>query len=502
MQSRDGGAFGSEGFAVVVAVLEPSAVLGSQLPRICVVPEGDQHPQWSEVREFVAATGMALDPWQLEVLRVSLLRRAGRWAAFAVAVCAPRQNGKNGILEMRELVGTLLLGERLVIHSAHLADTSKEGFRRLDDLIDENEWLSAQVKHIWRTNGHESIEFTNGARIRFRTRTRGGGRGFSGSPVIFDEPMFLPEVSMGSILPVISAQPDPQVWYTGSAVDQTLHEDGVVFARVRERALGGADTSLAYFEWSLDAPAPDQVEEEDASDPEVWAATNPALGIRITPEYVEAERRELDARTFAVERLGVGDWPATDGSAATVINLQQWAALTDHESAISGPVAFAYDVSPDRSSTSICAAGRRTDGLVHVEVVESRPGTAWLPARMAELCAAHESVGVLCDAAGPAGSLIAALEKLGVAVAAVSAQDHARACGMLFDAVGDAGLRHLGTDELRVAIRGAARRPLGDAWAWSRKNSSIDISPLVACTLALWGAATVEPAPPVSWRAF
>jgi hypothetical protein len=57
--------------------------------------------------------------------------------------------------------------------------------------------------------------------------------------VIFDEAMFLPEVSMGSILPVISAQPDPQVWYMGSAVDQTIHEDGVSFARVRGACVGG-----------------------------------------------------------------------------------------------------------------------------------------------------------------------------------------------------------------------------------------------------------------------
>jgi hypothetical protein len=28
---------------------------------------------------------------------------------------------------------------------------------------------------------------------------------------------------------------------------------------------------------------------------------------------------------------------------------------------------------------------------------------------------------------------------------------------------------------------------LGDAWAWSRKSSAVDISPLVACTLALFG---------------
>jgi hypothetical protein len=191
------------------------------------------------VEEFVRRLGVDLDEWQWDVLRVSLRRDADRWAAFAVAVCMPRQNGKNGILEIRELIGACILGERLLIHSAHLADTSKEGFRRLDELIDSNAWLSSQVKHIWRTNGHEAIEFVDGCRIRFRTRTRGGGRGFSGSPVIFDEAMFLPEVSMGSILPVISAQPDPQIWYMGSAVDQTIHEDGVSFARVRDRALRG-----------------------------------------------------------------------------------------------------------------------------------------------------------------------------------------------------------------------------------------------------------------------
>ena len=42
--------------------------------------------------------------------RASLLRRVGRWAAFTVGVCAPRQNGKNAILEVRELIGPLILG--------------------------------------------------------------------------------------------------------------------------------------------------------------------------------------------------------------------------------------------------------------------------------------------------------------------------------------------------------------------------------------------------------
>ena len=58
-------------------------------------------------------------------------------------------------------------------------------------------------------------------------------------------------------------------------------------------------------------------------------------------------------------------------------------------------------------------------------------------------------------------------------------------CGQLVDLVAQGDLAHLGSDDLRDAIRGARSRPLGDAWAWSRKNSSVDISPLVAATLAL-----------------
>lgn len=474
----------------------PPDVFGAQNARIVVVPEGVEHPQWQEVVEFVAALGVELDPWQWVVLRAALLRSGDFWAAFAVAVCAPRQNGKNGILEIRELIGPLVLGEKLLIHTAHQADTSKEGFRRLDDLIDSNDWLSAQVRHIWRTNGHESIEFMDGRRIRFRTRTRGGGRGFSGSPVFFDEAMFLPEVSMASILPVISAQPDPQIWYMGSAVDQASMDDGVVFARVRERALSGDHKRLAYFEWSLDAETPDQVEPAQSIDPIVWAATNPALGRRISLDYLQAEHREMDARTFAVERLGVGDWPPIDGTANQVIPLEHWDALADDPSAdgarMLDPSCLAFDVTPNRAHAAIVAAGRREDGFVQVEVVDHHPGTAWLPARLAELAERHEPVAIMADPKSPAGSLIHDCEELGLKIEPVTTEDYAKAFGHFLDLVSDRGLRHLGAQILRSAVKGATKRPIGDgAFGWGRRNSTVDITPLVGGTLAAWGWSTL-----------
>jgi hypothetical protein len=81
-------------------------------------------------------------------------------------------------------------------------------------------------------------------------------------------------------------------------------------------------------------------------------------------------------------------------------------------------------------------------------------------------------------------------------VTEVTANEHAQACGMIYDAVEQATLRHLGTPELDAAVKGAVKRSLGDAWAWSRKASDVDISPLVAVTLAHWGSVTRTPAEP------
>jgi hypothetical protein len=468
--------------------------MGGVPPRVEVVPDGTEHPLWDEIVDFVADLGVTLDDWQWRVLHGALLRKGGVWAAFAVAACVPRQNGKNGILEIRELLGARVLGEKLQIHSAHLADTSKEGFRRLDDLLDANEWLSKDVKHIWRTNGHEAIEFKDGHRIRFRTRTKGGGRGFSGTPVYFDEAMFLSEISMGSILPVISAQPDPQVWYMGSAVDQMIHEDGIAFSRVRDRALKGEDPRLAYFEWSVDAIKPEDLEPSQTADRGLWAQANPALGIRIMPDYVQAEHGELDPRTFAVERLGVGDWP-DPFKTRSVIDLQIWDELTDPASEIEGTPILTFDVSPDRRTASVAAGGRRADGLLHVEITRSDRGTGWVVPYLVEVAERQKVTTIVCDGVGPAAALIPELEEQ-FQVETMAAQDYARACGSFFDLVEEHGIRHLGTTEIRSAIKGAATRPLGDAWAWSRKNSGADITPLVAVTLAAWAAATLAIAEP------
>ena len=89
----------------------------------------------------------------------------------------------------------------------------------------------------------------------------------------------------------------------------------------------------------------------------------------------------------------------------------------------------------------------------------------------------------------PAAAMIPQLEQAGVQVLEVSPEQHARSCGRFYDLVVNDEFAHLGSGELEMAVRSAARKDMGDAWVWSRRRSTIDIAPLVAVTLAV-GAIT------------
>jgi hypothetical protein len=462
-------------------------LVGAQRPRHVHVPAAVSSAG-EEAVELARMAGLVLDPWQEFVLAASLSERAdGKWSAFEVGLVVSRQNGKGSILEARELAGLFLLGERLLIHSAHQFDTSLEAFSRLESLIADNDEFSSRVKKITRSHGEEGITLTNGQRVRFRTRTKGGGRGFSCDCLILDEAMILPTSSHGALLPTLSARPNPQVWYTGSAVDQNVHEHGEVLTSIRERGLKQDDPALAYFEWSADTDI-DHVHEV-AVDEQAWADANPGLGIRITSEHVAREQRSMDPRTFAVERLGVGDWPSLDGVDDSAISQAMWKACEDTESVVVNPVRFAFDVTPDRQTASIVAAGFRDDGLPHVEVVDHRAGTRWIPERLEQLQRDHDSGPIILDQRSPAAALMPALVERGLRFEVIGGGEYAQACGLFFDDVAEKRLMHLGTSELAAAVLGAKKRPLGDAWAWSRKTSTVDISPLVAATLARFAAA-------------
>lgn len=74
----------------------------------------------------------------------------------------------------------------------------------------------------------------------------------------------------------------------------------------------------------------------------------------------------------------------------------------------------------------------------------------------------------------------------------MTAREMGRACGGFLDDVTSGRLSHAGQQLLDAAVTGARRRPIGNAgsWAWDRRDGSVFVAPLVAVTLARFGAAS------------
>lgn len=473
-----------------------SVLLGVQEPRLSSYPPAAGDSAGDDAIRLAASAGLYLDEWQQLVLRQSLgERRDGKWMTPDVALVVSRQNGKNAVLEARELAGLFLFGEELIIHTAHEMKAAAVTFRRIVGMIQSTPSLKKRVKNVAYSKGDEGIELYNGNRLRFMARTGGSGRSFSADLLILDEAYNLPDHVMNALTPTLAARPNPQVWYTSSAVNQVEHPHGLTLARVRRRALAGGDPQLAYLEWSGDESAYAQDPKAYAQDRRAWAVANPGLGIRIPEEFLANQLRRMGPTGFATEHLSVGDWPdEPNDEKQYVVDPARWSELVDRLSSPEDPVSFGISAAQDRSSAAICVAGRRSDGLTHVEVVDQRKGVAWVVDRMIQLDIRQNPCATVIDPRGPAGSLITPLEQAGVKVTKVGAQDYAQACGRLFVAATErsveqptGGLRHQDDVRLNLALENAQTRPLGESWAWDSKAGTADISPLVAVTLAMRG---------------
>lgn len=494
--------------------------IGVQEPRIFCEPEGIVGSYGQSAIDMAENVGLYLDPWQKMSMHNILAIKDDmyynkytkqdefKWAARTCGLVVSRQNGKGSILEARALAGLFIVGDRLIIHSAHEHDTAQEAHVRLMALIDEDPELRKQVLRAPTGHGEQGIELRNGQRMRFRTRTSGGGRGFTADCVILDEAMILENSFVGALMPTLSARPNPQLIYTGSAGNRK----SVAFGKIRRNAIAKSPTTF-FAEWSIDACnafcGPNCQEHDQPDDIESWLKANPSYGIRdLGYDDIVSEMENMDPEEFARERLGVGTWPV-DANGWLIIPKPNWQMRQDLNSELIGEFAISVDVASDQSISTITAAGVNQLGDVHIEVTaneiayDHRPGVQWVVPRIKEIWRnVHPRPAfVVIDKQSNAGQFIEDLEadrELNIKIVSPNTREHAQACATFHNGVvprtGEvAYITHTedadekGHNILSNGVAGLDTRTLTDGYAWNKKDAGAIITPVVSATNAVWG---------------
>jgi hypothetical protein len=421
-------------------------------------------------------------PWQRQVLDTALEIDpvTNKLAYREVRLTVPRQQGKSTLLLVLKTHRCVAMGANQRIVAT--AQTAKDARSRWeDDYVPRLERSRlAPLISVRRANGSEAIKWQNGSLWSLMATTEKSGHGATIDLAVLDEAFAQVDNRIEqAVKPAMMTRPEPQYWVVSTAgTSESLYlnqkiEDG------RQRAEAGiTEGGVCYFEWS--AP-----EDLDPTDPETWKLCMPALGHTVPIEAIAADFSSMplaEARRAYLNQTrnvkGSDPWQ--------VISEAQWEACCDARSMPSSPLAFAIDVAPDRSTASVGAAGWREDGTIHVEIGETGPGVGWVLDWVVARHRRWSDVPVTIDSGSAAGSLISDLESRGVPVRVIGARKHAQACGQFFDRIVSESVHHRGTQpELASAVSGAKQRTLGEAWAWQRRDASVDVTPLVSVTLAV-----------------
>lgn len=491
--------------------------LGCQVPRVSTLPPaiGSEGKVAIELAEHA---GLHLDPWQQLVLNNMLRYRADmKWSALEFGLLVARQNGKGSVLEARELYALFVANDPLILHSAHEFKTAAEAFLRIKTLIENTDDLIRLCKRPRTSHGEESIELLRGSggrpapRLRFVARSRSSGRGFSGDTLILDEAQELDADAIAAAMPTLSARTNPQITYTGTVPEPK--NDSAHWQSLRDRGRKGNERRLGWMEWS-----PEELPEGERydlavlkEDMDVLAAVNPGLGIRLSWDFViDVEKASMADLAYARERLSLWD----DATTETIVPVAAWRAAADEDCKAGTKIALAVDCTPNLEYSVVSVASLRPDRLVLAEIIERRRGTDWVPGRIKELVDEYSPVATVLHPGSPAGALKADLEEEGVVLTTVTGQEYAQACGHFVGLVTGAKagkdlngdptpeipprFRHLDHDLLNAAVMGATKRETTEgAYVWNRRDTTVDLSPLVAVTLACHGLRLAEEDPEV-----
>ena len=404
-----------------------------------------------------------------------------------MVLSVPRRAGKT-VLTLATALDRMDMGRdvRAWYTAQRREDAAKQFRDEWAPMMDSRPTLRRLYK-LRRSQGSEGIHRRTGSsRLQLFPPTENALHGMNADLVVIDEAWYFDQVTgealEAGVRPAQLTRSWPQLWVVsaGGTIESTWWDHWLTVGE-------SGSPGVALFDYGANSSADDY----DPGDPSTWVRAHPSLGHGFPIEALAHQwHTKRDVASF--ERAYLNVWPRPSlAVAAAGLELGDWAGAA-HPDVVPSPVtAIALDVAADRAWSSIAVAGPAGNRTV-VEVIDHRPGVAWLAAGIRAARAEHRAAPVVADAL-VAASIVAELTRARIAVDTVGAADHARACGTFVDLLGSGRLSHRSQAVLDDAVAGAARRPLGDAWLWSRARSAADISPLVAVTLAAWTAHTRTP---------
>jgi phage terminase large subunit-like protein len=452
-------------------------LVGKTEPRLHTKYADDLPSRGQELIDLAIKLGEPLMPWQ-ELVAIESMRVKDdeRWAFPQIGVLVARQQGKSHLMRLRILWG-LLNGEKLQILSAHKLAVSLEHFNQLLDLIEQHDWLMAQMKKIRRTNGQEEIQFLNNARFKV-VANNAAGRGYAGAETIYlDELREHKDYGAWSAITKTQlAAKNPALFAFSNAGDAT----STVLNEMRDRGLAtiqGVTDSLLWLEWS--APPNTNISIESAA----WA--NPAMGRTVHVDNIKATFNEPEA---VVRTEVMCQWVDTLQSPWSP---NAWNQCADPDLIVEpGQQTYlAFDVTPRRNQASLVASqiidGKIALGLVQTFDSDTALDDLTIANAVADWAKAYD-VTEIAYSKNTGQAVAARLASAGIMTTAIDGRAFAMACDQMLSAMEHSRLVHKDEVTFNKHISACARIPFAEGgWLIGRRASNANVTGAVAAAMAI-----------------
>lgn len=442
----------------------------------------------SNYRRGAELLGFDETPQGLEVAGVlSAKRPDGRPMYRDTTVQLARRSTKTTSIQQELLGRCETIPKTKIIQTAQDGTRASEVFTEMIDALEDNDPRDPSDRpwKAFRSTGREYLRWDNGSMWRVVAPKPGSFRSKAADVVWFDEsgeldPDDSDRIEAGA-LPVMDTRPNGQVIRSGTP--------GEVRAGTFHKALEVAREKPDTF-GIVDYHATDA--EAAGVDPEVYPEAllervHPGIMSGLTSHEIIRQRFEkMDLPKFLREYLCV--WPP-DTSRSAIDQVQWKATEVDPVNVPAGvPWGAGYDVAIGSSAAATAVAWYDDDDELHVQLMDHRMGSAWLPDDLQRLTKTHPRVPVAYDNIGdntataqaclrkprfPARSLHP-LALRAVAGATAAIVQHL-----------EAGTFHHGTSKsLDAAVRVAVWRESGGSRLFGRVHGR-DISALMAVVHAV-----------------